>query len=689
MRLTAERTDTESLFETLASKSPAGLYIVQDGKFCYTNPAFQSLTGYREDELPGRNSLELVVPEDREHVRENAVKMLKGERTLPYQFRFTRKNGSIKWVMESVVPVQYHGRRAILGDFIDITAHKQAEEALQVEKNKLQSVISAVGDGLTIQDKDYNIIYLNEPLRKNYGDRSGEKCYRVYEGRDKPCNGCPVKKAFKDGKSHTSERRVVMPSGEVAFGETRANPIRDAGGNIVSCLEVIRNITERKRVEDKLKDATQKWTSLVENTSDFIMIIDSKGKIQYINRAIPPHDIDHVIGKTIYDFAAPEHHESIKKAVAKVFETGKEASYESTVKHPTGVLSFETVMVPIVEGGKVISAMSFNEDITERKQAEEALQAERNKLQSLINALDYTITIQDKEYNIIYQNEPSKIASGGDHVGEKCYRAYEGREMVCESCPVEEVFKDGKSHTRERKTEISGKVALWENTAIPIRDAGGKIVSCIEIARDITERKQAEEALQMEKNKLQSVINAMQDDLTIQDKDYNIIFQNEPARKNAGGDHVGEKCYRVYEGQESICKGCPMKKAFKDGKPHTTERKLVLPSGELSFWENTANPIRDAGGKVVACLEIGRNITERKQSEEVLADELTQRRLLIDRSMDGIHLLDEDDKVVEANQRFADMLGYTLEEVHELHTWDWDKQFSPEELLEMGRNVDE
>jgi len=446
MRLAVEETETEDLFATLANKSPVGLCIIQDGKFCYTNPTFQSNTGYREDELLGRDSLEIIVPEDRKMVKENAIKMLKGELSVPDQLRVIHKDGSIHWVVKSVSPVQYNGRRATMGTFVDITEYKQMEEALETEKNKLQSLIDALEYGLTIQDKDYNIIYQNTLVRGIFGDHLGEKCYRVYEGKNKLCDGCPVKKAFEDGKSHTSERRVVVPSGEVIF---------------------------------------------------------------------------------------------------------------------------------------------------------------------------------------------------------------------------------------------------WENTANPIRDAGGRIVSCLELTRDITERKRAEEALQAEKSKLQSLIGAIEDSISIQDRDYNIIFQNEPSKISSGGDHLGEKCYRVFEGEEKVCKGCPVEKAFKDGKSHTAERQRVLPSGELSFWENTANPIRDAKGEVVSCLEIGRNITERRKQEQALADELTQRRLLVDKSLDGIVILDIDAKVVEANQRFAEMLGYTLEEVYNLHTWDWDKNYSRKKILEMGRNVDE
>jgi PAS domain S-box-containing protein len=812
MRLATKETETENLFETLANKSPVGLYIVHDGKFCYTNPTFQSTTGYREDELLGRDALELVVPEDRERVRENAIKMLKGKLTLPYQFRVTHKNDSIKWIMESVVSVQYRGRRATLGDFIDITERKQAEEALQAEKNKLQSLIDAMEYTLTIQDTEYNIIYQNEPSRiASGGDHLGEKCYRAYEGRETVCDGCPVEEAFKDGKSHTTERRTTI-SGEVAFWENTANPIRDAGGRIVSCLELARDITKHKQWEQALADELTRRRILIDQSLDGIVVLDVDAKVVEANqrfaemlgytleevrelhtwdwdKKFPPEkilemgrnvdekglhletqhhrkdgsviDVDisinaamfggqkliFCVGRdvterkraedalqaeknklqslidaleyilTIQDteyniiyqnelsridagdrlgekcYRAYEGSEKVCDGcpVEEAFKDGKSHTAERRTVMPSGeVVFWENTANPIRDAkGRIVSCLELSKNVTERKRAEETLQAEKNKLQSLIDAMEDGLTIQDRDYNIIYQNEPLKEIFG-DHVGEKCYRAYASKDKVCADCPVAMAFRDGKSHTVEKEVTLpSGKVAFWEPTANPIRDAKGKIVSCLEIIRDITERKRAEEALQAERNKLQSLIDALADGLNIQDTEYNIIFQNEPSRISTGGDRVGEKCYRVFEGRDKVCDGCPVEKAFKDGKPHIAERMRILPSGEVTFWENTANPIRDAEGKVVACLEIGRNITERKKAEQALADELTRRRILVDQSLDGIVVLDVDAKVVEANQRFAEMLGYTLEEVRELHTWDWDKKFPPEKILEMGRNVDE
>jgi len=381
MRLAVKETETEDLFETLANKSPVGLCIIQDGKFCYTNPTFQSNTGYREDELLGRDSLELIVPEDRKMVKENAIKMLKGELSVPDQFRVIHKDGSLHWVVKSVSSVQYNGRRATMGNFVDITAHKQAEEALQAEKNKLQSLVDALEYGLTIQDKDYNIIYQNTLVRGVFGDHLGEKCYRVYEGRDKLCNGCPVKKAFEDGKSHTSERRVVVPSGEVTFWENTANPIRDAGGRIVSCLELTRDITERKLMEETLRDSEEKLRKMFESVTDGISVIDLKGNITEVNqRAVEMHSFgskDEIRGKNAFELVAPRDHEKIAAHMKKAIKREAIGRVEYTLLRADGSEFPGELSTNVLKDASdnVVGHITIVRDITERKRAEEEREA--------------------------------------------------------------------------------------------------------------------------------------------------------------------------------------------------------------------------------------------------------------------------------------------------------------------------
>ena len=127
---------------------------MQDGSFEFVNPQFRQYGGYSEDELLGADSLEFVVPEDRDMVRGNAVRMLKGERSSPYEYRFVRKDGGILWIAETVASIRHKGRRATLGSFMDISERKQAEEKLAAAAQKWRTTFDAIADGIALMDTE-------------------------------------------------------------------------------------------------------------------------------------------------------------------------------------------------------------------------------------------------------------------------------------------------------------------------------------------------------------------------------------------------------------------------------------------------------------------------------------------------------------------------------------------------------
>jgi PAS domain S-box-containing protein len=136
----------EELFRIIRASSPIGLFIVQDGEFKFVNDVFRAATGRSPEELIGANSMTLVLPEDRDMVRENAIKMLKGERTSPYRYRIVNQNGERRWMLEGIASIQYQGRRAVLGHSMDITELERAEVKLQEayeKERKLRQEIEA------------------------------------------------------------------------------------------------------------------------------------------------------------------------------------------------------------------------------------------------------------------------------------------------------------------------------------------------------------------------------------------------------------------------------------------------------------------------------------------------------------------------------------------------------------------
>jgi len=138
------RKQAEKEFELSIRNSLIGCYIIQDSTFKYVNPEFMRITGYREDELIGKDPLNIVQKKFRRQVNENFIKMLKAERLFPYEFCINDKYGNAKWILETATSIQFKGRRAALGYFMDISKSKQAEKE-RLAKEKLQSVLELAG----------------------------------------------------------------------------------------------------------------------------------------------------------------------------------------------------------------------------------------------------------------------------------------------------------------------------------------------------------------------------------------------------------------------------------------------------------------------------------------------------------------------------------------------------------------
>ncbi len=139
-----ERKQAEELYKTLAESSLAAVFIVQDKKFRFINNSAIAYAGYTAAELIGLRSDMIVHPEDRDVVKKKGRDMLQGEDVMPYEFRIVTKGGQIRWIMQIVSSIRYEGKPAILGNAIDITGHKQAEEERERLIVELKDALSKI-----------------------------------------------------------------------------------------------------------------------------------------------------------------------------------------------------------------------------------------------------------------------------------------------------------------------------------------------------------------------------------------------------------------------------------------------------------------------------------------------------------------------------------------------------------------
>lgn len=258
-RAEEDPTTIQARLAHLLNASPAIAYsVTPDNVATWVSRNVESISGYTVAEclVPGWWE-EGLHPDDRQRMFDDWPRLFENN-THAQEYRFQFKDGSYHWIHNRMRLIRdpQGNPFEILGSWHDITERKKAEQELREERNRFEAIVSAMVDGLTIHDTDYNVIYQNDTLKRLFGDRLGEKCYRVYEGKDRVCDGCPVKMAFKDGKPHVSVTTVEMPSGEIAIWESTACPLRNADGTIVSCLEIAKDITERKRLEQSVATIT-------------------------------------------------------------------------------------------------------------------------------------------------------------------------------------------------------------------------------------------------------------------------------------------------------------------------------------------------------------------------------------------------------------------------------------------------
>ncbi|MBM4294048.1 MAG: PAS domain S-box protein [Deltaproteobacteria bacterium] len=204
--------------------------------------------------------LATVHPEDRDYVDRKWNAALRGE---PYDIEHRIVVGdTVKWVRERA-ELEFDAQGQLLGGFgttQDITARKQAEEALRLERNRLTTLLETMQDGVYIVNQNYDIEYANPALIQEFGPAAGRKCYEYFHNRTEPCPWCKNSEVFA---GQTVRWEWYSPTNQKTY-DLIDTPIKNADGSF-SKLEIFRDITERKRAEEVLKKAHDELEGLVEN----------------------------------------------------------------------------------------------------------------------------------------------------------------------------------------------------------------------------------------------------------------------------------------------------------------------------------------------------------------------------------------------------------------------------------------
>lgn len=391
----------------------------------------------------------------------------------------------------------------------EIAERKRTEEALQeaiarieVERAKSEAILEAIGDGITIHDTNFRITYQNKTLKNLVGDHLGEYCYQAYRGNAVPCNGCQLALSSGDGGVHSMQTGIQTVNG-VLHAEITASLLKDASGKVIAGVEVVRDVSERKFVEDALRQTNETLQTLINGSPLAITLIDAKGNVLIWNPAAERlfgWGEEEVLGRPIPTIPQGEREEFWSMIDAELKGEMRDSRELRRLRKDGSFIDVNS-WTELLRGaqGRIIGVIVMFVDITERKRMEEALRKSEERFTLFMRHLTGIAFMRDTEGRYIYVNETWKTV----------YQRTRPEEWLGRT--IDEIW-DPATALRLRENDqqvIASRQAMqtveklcydngehyWLINRFPILDENGKPFLLGGVGVDITERKKAEESL--------------------------------------------------------------------------------------------------------------------------------------------------------------------------------------------------
>jgi len=390
--------ESEAKYRNVVENAKEGIFIVQDMKFVFVNSFAVDIAGYSEDILKSRPFPVFIHPDDRNIVIGNHLKRLKGEEVSPVScFRIIRQDGAERWVDLNAAVISWNGKPAILNFLRDITERKRIEEKLQENEDKYRTIIENIDDGYFEVDYTGSFTFANESMCRIIGYPIEEMIglnNRQYMDKEtarevfKICN-----QVYKTGEAaKVMDWKFIRKDGAERFVETSISLKRDSQGRPIGLRCISRDVTERKQVENALRESEERYRSIYENAIEGIYQSTPEGRFIGVNPAMsricgyesPEEMVASITDLATQYYACPQDRDRFKSLIDK---HGVIDHVEYQIRRKDGKIVWISKNARGVRNkqDQFLYYEGRIQDITERKQKEAAEAANHAKSAFLSN----------------------------------------------------------------------------------------------------------------------------------------------------------------------------------------------------------------------------------------------------------------------------------------------------------------
>jgi diguanylate cyclase (GGDEF)-like protein/PAS domain S-box-containing protein len=635
--------ETDNWYKELVDHSHNLIQLVDsDGRFIYVNQAWLSTLKYAAEEASGLTLWKIIHSDSMGQCRAVFKQVITDKATAEVEATLVAKDGTLV-VVEGGISAKLDENGCFVhtcGIFSDITERKKTEETLRANEEKLQTTLHSIGDAVIATNTEGLVTGMN-PVAENLTGWAEDEArgrpladvFKIYQAGTMEPACDPVLQVMQTGEviglaNHTL---LISKDCDQYHIADSAAPIRDANGKITGVVLVFRDITEEYLMREALKESEARYRTLVDNVpigiyrstpgleGRFLMANPAFLKIFGITSEEELHEL-----KASDLYINPLERKAFSDQLLK---KNKLAKVELKLKKVDGTPIWSSVTAQVVrdENNMMQYFDCALEDITERKQAEEKVVSTNKMLELVMNNIPQFIFWKDR--NSVYlgcNKNQAKVAglnSPEEIVGKTDFDLPWKKEEA-------EFFREcdqrvmnsgvGEYHIIEQQFQSDGKQAWLDTNKIPLFDLEGNVIGILGTYEDITERKQAEEALIESEEKHREILSAMEEGYYEVDLAGNFVFCNESFCRMSGCNKeelLGESYKRFYIETKRVFE--TYNQVYKTGKSvKAIDWPALTWDGREAYWELSISLRRDQSGEPVGFRGVIRDITARRQADE-------------------------------------------------------------------------
>ncbi|MEJ7816766.1 MAG: PAS domain S-box protein, partial [Rubrobacter sp.] len=637
-------------------------------RFTFVSDQAEAILGYPAQRWTREPSFwqEHIHPEDREWAVSFCRKAVAEKRDHDFEYRMISADGGVVWLRDMVrvgfddgVPSQ------LFGVMVDITGRKRAEQTIERLARRNDLILDSAGEGIIGLDRVGRTTLVNSAAARLTGftpeelfgkPLHGAIHHHKPDGTSYPEAECPIYAALTDGEIHRVDREVFWRKDGTGFPvEYTSTPMWE-GGEVTGAVVTFTDISERKKAEEALRRSEEHFRSIVRNASDIVTLYAADGTVRYASPALERvlgYDPRERVGALSFELIHPEDIVRARETFADILRRPNQpVSLEVRARHRDGSWRhIQAVGTNLLEDPSVGAIVLNGRDVTERKEAEEALREAEERYRTLVEQIPAVSYIDraDGSDMPLYTSPQIEGMLGYTPKEWLAGRLWprrlhpEDRERIL---AADERFEaEGERFDEEyRLLARDGSVVWVREQAVLVKGDAGQPLYWHGVLFDMTERKEAEEAVRRSEARLAEAQRLAH----LGGWEWDV---------RTGRISWSDEVYRIYglapqefvpsferfmevvhpddrESLERIVNG-----ALHEQKPYELEHRIVRPDGEVRVVHRQAEVVRGEGGEPLKVVGTVHDVTERKTLEgqlkyRALHDPLTglpNRMLFVDR----------------------------------------------------------